>query len=140
MFNRTGLAPAPNVPNPRNAGRKKSNPVGVPCLLCLGSEQQLQCPGYGSHVNYGTCRFSLVECDHFWMKCTIFYRIRIRRTALCENTDAFCALEILPDSIGLVWMSALSGFMVVISRYGSIWPARDSCRLVCSKSVFSGCT
>uniref|UniRef100_A0A158P5S6 BED-type domain-containing protein n=1 Tax=Angiostrongylus cantonensis TaxID=6313 RepID=A0A158P5S6_ANGCA len=27
MFNRTGLAPAPNVPNPRNAGRKKSNPV-----------------------------------------------------------------------------------------------------------------
>ncbi|KJH43081.1 hypothetical protein DICVIV_10924 [Dictyocaulus viviparus] len=27
MYNRTGLAPAPNVPNPRNAGRKKSNPT-----------------------------------------------------------------------------------------------------------------
>ncbi|KAE9417182.1 hypothetical protein Angca_000985 [Angiostrongylus cantonensis] len=47
MFNRTGLAPAPNVPNPRNAGRKKSNPVwefftdlrshglaGVRCRFC----------------------------------------------------------------------------------------------------------
>ncbi|KAJ1346898.1 hypothetical protein KIN20_001826 [Parelaphostrongylus tenuis] len=47
MLNRTGLAPAPNVPNPRNAGRKKSNPVwefftdlrghglaGVRCRFC----------------------------------------------------------------------------------------------------------
>ncbi|VDO24053.1 unnamed protein product [Haemonchus placei] len=32
MFNRTGLAPAPNVPNPRNAGRKKSNPLPIPIL------------------------------------------------------------------------------------------------------------
>ncbi|EFO99999.1 hypothetical protein CRE_18887 [Caenorhabditis remanei] len=44
---RTGLAPAPNIPNPRNAGRKKSNPVwefftdlrthglaGVRCRFC----------------------------------------------------------------------------------------------------------
>ncbi|CAI4225053.1 unnamed protein product [Auanema sp. JU1783] len=47
MFGRTGLQPAPNVPNPRNAGRKKSNPVwefftdlrghglaGVRCRFC----------------------------------------------------------------------------------------------------------
>ncbi|CAI5451055.1 unnamed protein product [Caenorhabditis angaria] len=46
-ISRTGLAPAPNIPNPRNAGRKKSNPVwefftdlrthglaGVRCRFC----------------------------------------------------------------------------------------------------------